>query len=45
MQAGDARQLQTLEELERSAAAGGDVGHLVCKAQLLNRLLRSRRRR
>src|SRR5699024_1803232 len=37
LQAGDARQFQALEELERTAAAGGDVGHLVRKAQLLNR--------
>ena len=36
LQACDARQLQTLEELQRSAAAGRDVGHLISKAQLLN---------
>ena len=31
---GDARQLQSFQELQRSAAAGGDVGHLVGKAEL-----------
>ena len=35
-QASDTRKLQTLEELERCAAAGGDVSHLVCVAELLN---------
>ena len=28
--------IHALEELQRSAAAGGDVGHLIGKAQLLN---------
>ena len=33
---GDAGQLLALEVLERSAAAGGDVGHLVAQAHLLD---------
>ena len=35
LQAGNAGQLQAFQEFQGSAAAGGDVGDLVCEAQLL----------
>ena len=35
LQAGNAGQLQAFQELQGSAAAGGNVGDLVSKAQLL----------
>ena len=36
VEAGNAGQLLALQELQGGAAAGGDVGHLVRKAQLLH---------
>ena len=45
LQACDARQLQTLEELQRSAAAGGDVESSCQQSPASQQQLRSRRRR
>ena len=36
LEASDAGKLQSLEEFERSAAAGGDVSHLIGIAESLN---------
>ena len=36
-QARDARQLLTFQELQRSAAAGGNMRHLIGKAELFDR--------